>query len=640
MSIIDQMVNITFLDGHIKSFPDSVDGLFIAHSISSTLAKKAVAIKTDGLLKDLNTLLHTDCKVEIVTADSAEGLEILRHDAAHILAQAVKELYPKTQVTIGPTIENGFYYDFARDEAFTEHDLIAIEAKMKDIIAKNYPIKRKVYSKNEAMQHFQTLGEYYKVELIKDIPDQEEVSIYQQGDFADLCRGPHSPSTGMVKAVKLMKVSGSYWRGDSAGDPLQRIYGTAWATEAQLQDYLTMLEEAERRDHRKLGKEMDLFHFQEEAPGAVFWHPKGWKLFQTLISYMRKIQDDAGYLEINTPEIMDLSIWETSGHWEKFGENMFTAHAGDKRVYAVRPMNCPGGVQVFKQGIVSYRDLPLRLSEFGKVHRYEPSGSLHGLMRVRAFTQDDAHIFCTDEQIKEESLSVCKLVLRIYKDFGFEDVKVKFSDRPQKRIGSDSIWDKSEHALLEALKALDIPYSINSGEGAFYGPKLEFVLRDSIGRDWQLGTLQVDLNLPMRLGAYYTGSDGNKHHPVMLHRALFGSLERFTGILIEHHGGHLPLWLSPIQVAIVTITSEIAEYAESVNDLLTKSGIRSMLDINNETLNYKIKRHSSSKIPLIAVLGKKEQQDKLVSVRRLGSDKQESYKLDDFINLLRQESVQ
>ncbi|WHQ47003.1 MAG: threonine--tRNA ligase [Candidatus Midichloria sp.] len=625
------MINIRLLDGDTRSFEAPLSGLDIAENISKKLAKKAIAIKVNGTLKDLDTIIKEDAKIEIVTPDSSEGLKIIRHDAAHVLAQAVKELFPEVQVTIGPVIENGFYYDFAKSTKFHADDLKVIEKKMLEIITANQKIVRKVVSKKEAIEYFKSIREFYKIELIEAISDNEEVSIYWQGNFADLCRGPHAPSTGFIKAFKLMKISGSYWRGNSQNASLQRIYGTAWATKADLDNYLLMIEEAEKRDHRKLGKKMDLFHFQEEAPGAVFWHPKGWKLFQTLVNYMRVKQDKAGYLEIATPEIIDKCLWEESGHWEKFGDNMFTAHAADKKIYAVRPMNCPGGIQVFKQGIISYRDLPLRLSEFGKVYRYEPSGSLHGLMRTRAFTQDDAHIFCTEEQLQAESLKVCQLVFEIYKDFGFDTIKVKFSTRPEKRLGSDKIWDKSEAALLSSLQALGIEFTLNPGEGAFYGPKLEFILRDAIGRDWQLGTLQVDLNLPERLRAFYTEQDGNKYHPVVLHRALFGSLERFTGILIEHYAGKLPLWLSPIKVAVITITSDVVNYANEIAAILSDNGIEHIVDTKSETLNYKIKQYSSVKIPIILVVGRNEAKDRTASIRRIGSSDQQNMNLNEFI---------
>ena len=557
-------------------------------------------------------------------------LELIRHDAAHVMAMSVQELYPETKVTIGPVIENGFFYDFSREVPFTNKDLIKIEKKMKEIVNRNVPVTFKVVSREEAIDIFTKIGENYKVEIIDSIPKDEEIKIYYHGEWFDLCRGPHLSSSGEIgKAFKLTKVAGAYWRGDSNNEMLQRIYGTAWETQEELDSYLLRLEEAEKRDHRKLGKELDLFHFQEEAPGAVFWHPKGWTLFQNLINYMRKRQDDAGYHEINTPDIMDKSLWELSGHLEKFGDNMFTTEAKEDRVYALKPMNCPGCVQVYKWGMKSYRDLPLRVSEFGKVHRYEPSGALHGLMRVRAFTQDDAHIFCTEEQVTEESKIVCDLILSIYKDFGFEKISIKFSDRPEKRVGSDEIWDKSELALKKAVEATGLDYTYNPGEGAFYGPKLEFILRDAIGRDWQCGTLQVDLNMPERLGGTFIGEDGQKHHPVMLHRALFGSLERFTGILLEHYAGNLPLWLAPIQAVVAPITSEIDPYAKEIFDELKLNGVRVNLDTRNEKINYKIRDNSLQKIPYMLIVGKQEQENKSISIRQFGSKDQEIIKFDN-----------
>ncbi len=567
-------------------------------------------------------------------SDKAEHLEILRHDCAHIMAMAVQELFPETQVSIGPPIENGFYYDFARDKPFTLDDLEVIEAKMKEIVKQDLEITYKVFSRKDAIKFFEDKNETYKIKIINDIPVDEELKVYFHGDWPDLCRGPHLNRTSEVgTAFKLTKVAGAYWRGDSSNEMLQRIYGTAWETQKELDDYLLFLEEAEKRDHRKLGKELDLFHFQEEAPGSVFWHSKGWTLFRTLINYMRKRQEDAGYEEINTPDIMDKSLWELSGHLEKFGDNMFTTEAREERVYALKPMNCPGCVQVYKQGIKSYRDLPLRVSEFGKVHRYEPSGALHGLMRVRAFTQDDAHIFCTEDQITEESKKVCDLVLSIYKDFGFENVSIKFSDRPEKRVGSDDIWDKSEKALKEAMEATGLEYSLNPGEGAFYGPKLEFVLRDAIGREWQCGTLQVDLNMPERLGGNYVSNDGAKKNPVMLHRALFGSLERFTGILLEHYAGKLPAWLAPVQAIIAPITSELNEYADEINEQLKNNGIRVQTDLRNEKISYKIRENSLKKVPYMIILGKKELAERSVTLRTLGKEDQEKInveKLNDF----------
>ena len=567
-------------------------------------------------------------------------LDILRHDCAHVLAEAVQSLYPGTQVTIGPTIENGFYYDFARDNPFTLDELKIIESKMKEIINKGETFEKEVWSRKQAIEFFSQKGESYKVELINDIPQDEEITIYKQGEWLDLCKGPHGKNTKEIgEGFKLTKVAGAYWRGNSSNKMLTRIYGTAWRNKKELKEYLIQLEEAEKRDHRKIGKEMNLFHFQEEAPGAVFWHPKGWFLFQSLINYMRNRQEIAGYVETNTPDLLDRSLWESSGHWEKFGENMFTTEAKEERIYAIKPMNCPGAVEVYKQGLKSYRDLPLRMSEFGKVHRYEPSGALHGLMRVRAFTQDDAHIFCTEDQITSESKIVCDLILSIYKDFGFENVRIKYSDRPDKRVGSDAIWDKAEKALIDAMKATGLEYTNNPGEGAFYGPKLEFILRDAIGRDWQCGTLQVDLNLPERLGASYVAEDGNKKIPVMLHRALFGSLERFAGILIEHYAGNLPFWLAPLQIVIATITSDADSYANKVYNDLKEKGLRIEKDLRNEKIGYKIREHSKSKVPVILVLGKKEAENKTVSVRRLGSEKNELCKIDDIVLSLYNESI-
>jgi threonyl-tRNA synthetase len=561
-------------------------------------------------------------------------INTLRHDTAHVLAMAVQELFPDTQVTIGPVIENGFYYDFDRKEPFTEKDLGTIEKKMKEIVNRDEKTSFKVMSREDAIKLFSDKGENYKVEIIKDLPESEELKVYYHGDWFDLCKGPHLESTGKIgKAFKLTKVAGAYWRGDSNNPMLQRIYGTAWESQEELDNHLNILKEAEKRDHRKLGRELDLFHFQEEAQGSVFWHNNGWTLFRTLIDYMRQRQEEAGYEEINTPDIMDKSLWVKSGHLEKFGDNMFTTEPREDRVYALKPMNCPGGVQVYKQGLKSYRDLPLRVAEFGKVHRYEPSGALHGLMRVRAFTQDDAHIFCTEDQITEESKKVCDLVLSIYKDFGFENVSIKFSDRPEKRVGNDDVWDKSEAALREAMEATGLEYTLNPGEGAFYGPKLEFILKDAIGREWQCGTLQVDLNLPERLDATYVGEDGLKHNPVMLHRALFGSLERFIGILIEHYAGNLPIWLSPVQAVVAPITSDINEYAESVFSSLKNNGIRVEKDLRNEKISYKIRENSLKKIPYQLILGKNEMEDNTVTLREFGNDKQEKIKfekLNDF----------
>ena len=632
-------IKITFPDGNTKNVNKEISGLEIAESISKSLAKESIAIKINNEIVDLSKKIAEDSQVKIIKKNDDEALNIIRHDCAHVMAEAVQTLFPDTQVTIGPAIENGFYYDFAKEVPFTTSDLEKIEKKMHEIISKGENFTREVWDRKDAIDFFDKKGEKYKTELIKELPNDETISIYKQGEWLDLCKGPHMPSTKHIgKAFKLMKVAGAYWRGDSNNAMLTRIYGTAWRNEKELLEYLKQIDEAEKRDHRKLGKEMDLFHFQEEAPGAVFWHPKGWSLFQSLINYMRLRQDRAGYVETNTPELLDKSLWETSGHWEKFGENMFTTDAKEEKIFAIKPMNCPGAVEVYKQGLKSYRDLPLRMSEFGKVHRYEPSGALHGLMRVRAFTQDDAHIFCTEDQITEESKTVCDLILSIYKDFGFSDVVIKFSDRPPKRVGEDQIWDKAETALIEAMEATGLKYSLNPGEGAFYGPKLEFVLRDAIGRDWQCGTLQVDLNLPERLGATYVAEDGIKKTPVMLHRALFGSLERFAGILIEHYAGHLPLWLAPTQVVITTITSDTDNYAKEVKDRLMKEGFRAEIDIRNEKIGYKIREHSNMKIPLILAVGKKENENKTVSVRRLGSNNTETETLESFLQKLQKES--
>jgi threonyl-tRNA synthetase len=626
------MPQIQLLDGKKINFEKSIDGFELIKKISKSLEKVALVMEVDGELKDLSHQIKTNSKVKIITPKDREGLEVIRHDAAHILAMAVQELYPGTQVTIGPVIENGFFYDFSRQEPFTEEDLKKIEKKMSEIVDRNDKTKREVWKRDDAIKHFLKIGEKYKAEIIEDIPSGEEVSIYHHGKWHDLCRGPHLASTGKVgKAFKLTKVSGAYWRGDSKNEMLQRIYGTCWSSKKDLDDYLKRLEEAEKRDHRKLGKEMDLFHFREESPGAVFWHEKGWLLFQRLVEYMRAKQRLAGYKEINTPELLDRTLWEKSGHWDKFGEHMFTSKTPDEKTFAVKPMNCPGCVQVFNQGLKSYRDLPLKLSEFGKVHRYEPSGSLHGLLRVRAFTQDDAHIFCTEDQITQESLLVTNLILDIYKDLGFEKVILKYSDRPKKRVGDDSIWDKSESALLSAIKQSKLEYTTNKGEGAFYGPKIEFVLRDAIGRDWQCGTLQVDLNLPNRLGASYVAKDGNKKIPVMLHRALFGSLERFIGILIENYAGRLPFWLSPAQVVVCSIAEENNEYVKKLFEDLFKEGIKCEMDLRNEKINYKVREHSLAKVPFIVVCGKKEVAENTVTVRKLGSEKQEVIRKEDFI---------
>tara|TARA_B100001248_G_scaffold216517_1_gene171448 strand:- start:1117 stop:3036 length:1920 start_codon:yes stop_codon:yes gene_type:complete len=627
------MPQIQLLDGKKIPFSNSISGFELTKKISKSLEKSALIMEVDGILKDLSHEITKDSKVRIITSKDKEGLEVIRHDAAHIMAMAVQELFPGTQVTIGPVIENGFYYDFARNEPFTSEDLKSIEKKMSEIIDKDVKTRREVWKRTEAIDHFKKIGEKYKAEIIESIPKNEELSIYHHGDtWHDLCRGPHLASSSKIgKAFKLTKVSGAYWRGDSNNEMLQRIYGTCWSTKKELEDYLHRLEEAEKRDHRKLGKEMDLFHFREESPGSVFWHEKGWLLFQRLIEYMRMKQRLAGYKEINTPELLDKTLWEKSGHWEKFGEHMFTSETPDEKIFAVKPMNCPGCVQIFNQGLKSYRDLPLKLSEFGKVHRYEPSGALHGLLRVRAFTQDDAHIFCTEDQITQESLSVTNLILEIYKDLGFNNVILKYSDRPDKRVGNDDIWDKSEAALLTAIKKSKLDYTINKGEGAFYGPKIEFVLRDAIGRDWQCGTLQVDLNLPSRLGASYVAKDGTKKVPVMLHRALFGSLERFIGILIENYAGKLPFWLSPAQAVVCSIAEENNKYVKKLFEDLFKEGIKCEVDLRNEKINYKVREHSLAKIPYIIVCGKKEVAENTVTVRKLGSDKQEIMKKQELI---------
>ena len=634
------MLNITLLDGKKLQFPGKVNGHEIAKTISPSLAKKALVIKVNDSFKDLSSFIEKDSTVQIITIEDDYGLEVIRHDTAHVLAMAVQELFKDTQVTIGPVIENGFYYDFSRKKPFTDEDLVKIEEKMREIIDRDEPTTREVWNREKAIEHFKKKGELYKAEIINSIPTKEEISIYFHGKWHDLCRGPHLTSTGKIgKAFKLTKLAGAYWRGDSNNEMLQRIYGTSWRNKKELDEYLHRIEEAEKRDHRKLGKVMDLFHFQEESPGAVFWHEGGWQLFQSLIDFMRQRQTEAGYREVNTPDILDKTLWEKSGHWEKFQEHMYTTKTPDERVFAIKPMNCPGCVQIFNQGLKSYRDLPLKLSEFGKVHRYESSGSLHGLMRVRSFTQDDAHIFCTENQITEESLKVTKLILDIYKAFGFENVILKYSDRPAKRVGDDKLWDKAEAALLEAVKASKLDYSINKGEGAFYGPKIEFVLRDTIGRDWQCGTLQVDLNLPGRLGATYIDKDGTKKNPVMLHRALFGSLERFIGILIEHYAGKLPLWLSPKQVAILPISQEFDDYAKKVSAELDKNKIRNIIDLKNEKINYKIREHSLSKTPILMICGSKEQENQSITLRRLGQEKQDTLPLKEAVNLLVNESL-
>ncbi|TCS60662.1 threonine--tRNA ligase [Varunaivibrio sulfuroxidans] len=632
------MVAITLPDGNIRHFDGPVSGADVAAAIGPGLAKAALAVRVDGEMKDLSTVFETDTALSIVTVRDDDALELIRHDCAHVMAEAVKELYPDTQVTIGPSIENGFYYDFARDAPFTPEDLEKIEARMGEIVKRDEKISREVWDRDDAIHFFKDMGEHYKAEIIQDIPEGQQISLYRQGDFIDLCRGPHLPSTAKLgKAFKLMKLAGAYWRGDARNAMLQRIYGTAWANEKQLKAYLHMLEEAEKRDHRKLGREMDLFHQQEEAQGGVFWHPKGWTVYRKLQDYIRARLERADYVEVNTPELVDRSLWEASGHWEKFRENMFTSEVEDK-VLAIKPMNCPCHVQIFRQGIKSYRDLPLRMAEFGSCHRYEPSGALHGLMRVRAFTQDDAHIFCAEDDITSETQAFCELLLSVYKDLGFDEVRVKFSDRPQTRAGSDETWDKAEAALKEATEAAGLDWTLNPGEGAFYGPKLEFVLRDAIGRDWQCGTLQVDFVLPERLDAAYIGEDGERHRPVMLHRAILGTFERFLGILIENTAGRFPLWLAPVQVVVATITSDADAYAGDVFARLKEAGLRAELDVRNEKINYKVREHSHAKVPVMLVVGKREAEETAVAMRRLGGKTQEVLALQEAIDILKDEA--
>ena len=633
------MVAITLPDGSKREFDKPVSGADVAADIGPGLAKAALAVRVGGEMKDLSTVIDADAEIAIVTAKDEDVLELLRHDCAHVMAEAVKELFPGTQVTIGPNIENGFYYDFARDEPFVPEDLEKIEARMHEIVKRDEPVTREVWDRAEAIKFFKDKGEHYKAEIIEGIPGDEEVSLYRQGDFIDLCRGPHLPSTGKLgKAFKLTKLAGAYWRGDSKNEMLQRIYGTCWAEKKQLKAYLHMLEEAEKRDHRRLGREMSLFHLQDVATGAVFWHPKGWTLYRTLRSYMRERLNAEGYIEVNTPQMVDRVLWEASGHWDKFREHMFTSDVEDK-VLGLKPMNCPCHVQIFKQGITSYRDLPIRMAEFGACHRNEPSGALHGLMRLRAFVQDDAHIFCTEDQITSETQAFCRLLQSVYKDLGFEDVIVKFSDRPEVRAGSDETWDKAERALQDATTATGLETELNPGDGAFYGPKLDFVLRDAIGRDWQCGTLQVDFVLPERLDAHYIGEDGEKHRPVMLHRTILGSFERFLGILIEHYAGKFPLWLAPLQVVVATITFEADDYATRVHAALCEAGLKAELDIRNEKINYKIREHSVAKVPIILVIGAKEAADGTVAMRRLGGKDQENLVLKEATARLQEEAA-
>jgi threonyl-tRNA synthetase len=640
------MITVTLPDGAQRSYPENTTGAEIAASIAKSLEKKAIAMTVDGELSDLSQPLERDAAVRFVTRDDPEALELIRHDAAHVLAEAVQELFPGTQVTIGPVIENGFYYDFHRNQPFTPDDFSAIEKKMREIIARDRPFTREVWSRARAQDVFAAKGEGFKVELIDAIPEDQTIRIYHQGDWFDLCRGPHMPSTGKVgNAFKLMKVAGAYWRGDSKRPMLTRIYGTAWRDQKELDAYLTALEEAERRDHRKLGREMDLFHFQEEGPGVVFWHPKGWTIFRELIAYMRRRLAETGYQEVNAPQILDKALWETSGHWDWYRENMFVTETEDERVFAIKPMNCPGHVQIFKHGLKSYRDLPMRLSEFGAVSRYEPSGALHGLMRVRAFTQDDAHIFCTESQMAEECLAINDLILSTYADFGFSEFVVKLSTRPEKRVGTDEMWDHAEKVMKDVLKEIErrsggkIKTGINPGEGAFYGPKFEYVLRDAIGRDWQCGTTQVDFNLPQRFGVFYVDQDGQKKTPVMIHRAICGSMERFIGILLENYAGALPLWLAPVQAVVATIVSDADDYAVELAGKLAKAGIRAELDLRNEKINYKVREHSLAKVPVILVAGKREVEEGTVNLRRFGQQAQETLTAERAVALLQAEAV-
>jgi threonyl-tRNA synthetase len=632
-------VAITLPDGSRRTFPGPVTGADVAAAIGPGLAKAAIAVSIDGTPRDLATLIDHDATVAIITRDMPEGLHILRHDAAHVMAEAVKELYPATQVTFGPATETGFYYDFARAEPFTPDDLAKIEERMRDIVKRDEAITREVWDREKAIAFFQRIGERYKAEYIGEIPQDEELSVYRQGDFIDLCTGPHLPSTGRLgQAFKLMTVAGAYWRGDPKNAQLQRVYGTAWPSQKELDQYLFQLEEAERRDHRRLGRELDLFHLGEEAVGSVFWHPKGWTLYRTIEAYMRRRLDQAGYQEVKGPLLLDRSLWEATGHWENFRENMFVAESRDERVLAVKPMSCPGHVLIFKNRLRSYRELPLRLAEFGSCHRNEPSGALHGIMRVRGFTQDDAHIFCTQDQVTDEAIEFCKLLLSIYRDFGFDDVAVKFATRPAQRMGSDVYWNLAEADLEAAVKAAGLPYTLNPGEGAFYGPKLEFALRDALGRDWQCGTLQLDFQMPERLAASYVGEDGVRHAPIMLHRAILGSMERFIGILIEHYAGHFPLWLAPQQIVVASITKEAADYAEEVARELRAAGLRAAADAGNEKIGYKVREHSLAKVPVILAVGRREAAQRTVSLRRLGSTAQESLALADAIARLNVEA--
>ncbi|MEO1607967.1 MAG: threonine--tRNA ligase [Pseudomonadota bacterium] len=639
-------ITLTFPDGSERSYDAGITGVDLAAAISKSLAKKAVAMAVDGELKDLADPIHRDASVKILARTDTEALELIRHDCAHVLAEAVQELFPDTQVTIGPVIENGFYYDFAREKPFSPDDFSQIEERMCEIIKRNAPFTREIWSRKQAKEHFTQQGEHYKVELVDAIPEGEDVKIYRQGDWLDLCRGPHMTSTGQIgTAFKLMKLAGAYWRGNANNPMLQRIYGTAWASDKDLKAHLHQLEEAEKRDHRKLGREMDLFHFQEEGPGVVFWHPKGWELFQRLTNYMRRRQNSAGYKEVNAPQILDRAMWETSGHWEWYHENMFTTTTEDDRQFAIKPMNCPGHVQIFKHGLRSYRELPYRICEFGFVHRYEPSGALHGLMRVRGFTQDDAHVFCTEDQLEDECMAINDLLLSIYRDFGFEEFVVKLSTRPEKRVGADEDWDRAENIMTDVLKRIEaeadgkIKTSVNPGEGAFYGPKFEYVLRDAIGREWQCGTNQVDFNLPERFDAFYIDKESEKRRPVMLHRAILGSMERFLGVLIESYAGHFPLWLAPVQIVVCTVVSEVDDYAHQVQQACAAEGLIAETDSRNEKINYKVREHSLAKVPVLLVVGKREAEERMVSIRRLGSQQQTVMSLVEAIAALSHEAI-
>jgi len=632
MSLNNNTINLTFPDQSERSYPIGTTGLQVAESISAGLAKKALFVIVNDQQWDLTRPINSDETFKIITRDDNLALELIRHDTAHLLAEAVKELYPETQVTIGPAIENGFYYDFYRQQSFTPEDFVKIEKRMAEIVDRDEKIERFVWPRNKAIEYFESIGEIFKAELIRDLPEHEEISVYKQGDFLDLCRGPHAPSTKKIgKSFKLMKLAGAYWRGDAKREQLQRIYGTSWRTDKELKDYLYRLEEAEKRDHRKLGQQMDLFHLQEEAPGSVFWHPRGWQLYLGLQHYIRQKISKNGYQEINTPQLLDRKLWEKSGHWEKYHEHMFVTQTEDERVFALKPMNCPCHVEMFKQGIKSYRDLPLRLAEFGCCHRYEPSGALHGLMRVRAMVQDDAHIFCTPAQIQSETAAFCKLLFDVYRDLGFDDVTIKFADRPEKRTGSDETWDQAENALKGAIDTLELPYELNEGDGAFYGPKLEFYIKDAIGRSWQCGTLQLDFILPERLGAKYISSNGSQEIPVMLHRVILGTFERFIGVFLEHHAGHIPLWLAPVHVIVAPITNDQDDYTNIVIKTLQDAGIRCEADTRNEKINYKIREHSLKKIPYILVLGPREAQNNQVSIRKLGHQGSHTLDLDSAV---------